>query len=448
MANPQVDSSAAVQLLARINKLNLKAFSSKTKQALTFIILNDTVQIAHYDRATLWSFEGPAPMLLGVSGQSTISKSTKIIDKWTSLMDDLRDPQSAQEITADSFSEEKELWRSIQQSSEAPRVQWLPIFCQDKLTLGIWVERWNNKPWPKQEVDVLGFLMQGYGIAWEKHQPKYQFSFFGKRQALFLGIAALAALFLIHVPLRIVAPCEIVPKDPIVITAPLNGTVEQMLVQPGQQVLEGDLLFSYDKQIPLQDLEVAQKQVQIIESELNSAMTLAYEDDDTLAKVQILALKLQKEQIQLKLAQYHASKLEVTAPNKGVIMVDSPEEWRGKPVTLGERVLTINNPHDTKIRIWLPESDNVILDHNVPLKVFLNISPEKSHRGKLVYISSYARVNDKGVPSFIAEAEWTEADESLRMGLKGSAILYGEDVTLFYWMLRRPWAALRNLIGL
>ena len=448
MSGNKVDSSAAVQLLARINKLNLKAFASKSKQALTFLILNDSIQVAQYDRAVLWSFEGKIPKLLGISGQSTVNQSAKIVEQWTLLIDDLKDPRSTQELSQDSFSEEIDTWKAIQQSQETPRIQWLPIFSNDQLTLGLWVERWNNKPWPKQEVDVLGFLMQGYGIAWEKFIPKYSFSIFGKRQGIVLGIGMLCLLFLVQVPLRIVAPCEVIPKDPVLVTAPLNGIVSEMNVQPGEEVDPEQTLFTYDKRVPLQDLEVAQKQVQIIESELNSAMTLVYEDAETLAKVNILALRLQKDQIQLKLSEYYASQLEVKAPQQGIVMVDSPEGWRGKPVNIGERILTINNPENTKVRIWIPENDNVELDPELPIKIFLNISPESSLKGKVSYISSYSKINEKGIPSFEAEAEWGDDTQKVKMGLKGSAILYGETVSLFYWIIRRPWASIRNFIGL
>lgn len=37
---------------------------------------------------------------------------------------------------------------------------------------------------------------------------------------------------------------------------------------------------------------------------------------------------------------------------------------------------------------------------------------------------------------------------SLRIGLKGTAKLYGTDTTLFYFLMRRPLAALRQWLGL
>ena len=75
MTSPQQqkDILAAVNLLSLINKHNLKTFHVKTRKALIFHILNDTVQVVRYDRAVLWSFEGDSPTILGVSGQSSFN---------------------------------------------------------------------------------------------------------------------------------------------------------------------------------------------------------------------------------------------------------------------------------------------------------------------------------------------------------------------------------------
>jgi hypothetical protein len=162
----------------------------------------------------------------------------------------------------------------------------------------------------------------------------------------------------------------------------------------------------------------------------------------------VLTLQLQKEKIRLQLAKSEAEKLYVKAPIDGVIMLDNPEEWRGHPVKIGERILMISNPDQTKIRMWIPESDNIPFEEKQPVKVFLNISPNTSYTTRLIFISSYSEITAQGIPSFVAEAEWEKQPANVKLGLKGTAILYGEDVSLFYWIIRRPWTAIRNFLGL
>jgi hypothetical protein len=244
-----------------------------------------------------------------------------------------------------------------------------------------------------------------------------------------------------------VAPCEVVPKDPILITAPLDGIVEEVKVQPGIEAKKGTILFEYDKRVPLQDLKVAQKEVEIGEKELNRATALGLTDPKSLAELAILRLRLEKKKIDLQLAEYQASRLTVYAPEEGVIMLDDPEKWRGKPVKVGEKVMIVSDPNLTKVRIWIPESDNIILDPAIPIKVFLNINPEISREAKLIYIANYATISEKEIPSFMAEAEWIKPQKDIKLGLKGTAILYGTDVSLFYYLIRKPWARVRSFFG-
>ena len=110
-------------------------------------------------------------------------------------------------------------------------------------------------------------------------------------------------LMSLRVSLRVVAPCEIVPKDPIIITAPLEDIIANIEVKPGEGE-EGDILFEYDKRVAKENLKVAQEEVQVAQQDLNRANTLAFRDEKSLAEISVLTAKLKKEQVNLELAQY------------------------------------------------------------------------------------------------------------------------------------------------
>lgn len=433
MTSPQNELTQAVQLLAGINRLNLKAFKTAREQELIFLILNDTASVARYDRAVLWNLD--KVQVIGVSGQATVSKQTDLMRRWKEAVKGISDPEKIQLIT----------------SSDIPSttsVLWLPIFAHGKLALGLWLERWNEGKWSKEEVEILQFLMAGYGAAWEKFHKKFVLRKHLRRPLTVGMLIAFCLLFLIRLPLRVVAPSEVVPKDPVVITAPLEGIIELITVTPGQDVEKGTLLFEYDKRVPLEELRIAQKKVQIIKAEVDRSQALGLKDKKALAELGTNLLKLKKEKLDLELAEYRASQLNVKSPVPGVAMVDNPEEWHGKPVKVGEKVMVIGNPKNTKIRMWIPEDDNITIDYNKPLKVFLNVNPEKSRKAHLIYISDYTHVTEKSVTSFIGEAEWDDQAPDIKLGLKGTTILYGEDVTLFYWIVRKPWGYVRRFFGI
>ena len=439
------DEAAVVKILALLNQLSLSAYRSQSRQSLIFQILNDTVQLTNYDRAALFQIS-PSYKILGISGQAKVNKDSALVQKWKTLVKSLKDPKNTQILSKDSFEGNHDIWTDLSSVKNAPNIQWFPLLVNKEVILGLWLERWQNKNWTAGETDVLNFLVQAYAAAYEKHLPKVRVKRITKRQLLGFSAVLLCLLFFIHVPLRVVAPCEVVPKNPFLVTAPLDGIISDITVKPGQFVTKDTLLFEYDRRIPDQEFKVAQKQVQITNSELHRATSLSFKDKQQLSQVGILKLKLQREKANLEIAQYKVEKLDVLAPDTGVIMLNDPEEWRGKPVVVGERILKISNPENTQLRIWLPEGDNVELDQSKDVKVVLNVSPEHSYFAKLNYVADYSEVNEDQLPSFVAEADWNN-DYNLKLGLKGTAILYGDDVTLFYWIVRRPWGSLRNFFG-
>ncbi len=432
----QQDLKRTVQILATINQLSVKAFKSKKLQNLIFIILNDTVPIVGYDRAVLWKMQkNGKPQLMGVSGQASISKLTDLSKRWYAIVRNIKEPEKPQEIVHPDISEDT-------------TILWMPIFAHDTLVLGLWLERWNHVKWRPEEIEVLKFLLVSYGAAYEKFYRRYSLKTLitKKHFPYILGIVVLLLMF-VRVPLRVIAPAEIIAKDPEVITAPLEGIIEKIVVRPGQEVQKGDLLFEYDKRVPLQDLKVAAKKVEIIKAEVDRATAESQRDKKALAELAVEALKLKKEQLELELAQFHASQLNVYAPIQGITMLDSPEDWEGKPVKMGERVLIIANPQETRVRMWIPEDDNIEINLKEPIKVFLNIKPEKGLKAKIIYVASYTHVTEKSISSFVAEADWVEKDSDEKLGLKGTAVLYGENVSLFYWIIRKPWSYVRRYIG-
>ncbi len=446
-AEPGQQQTAALQLLATLNELNIKAFNCKKKQELIFLMLNDTAQLIRYDRAVLFSIHADKPKLIGVSGQSTFSDESDMIKEMSHLIGDIINPKSIQVLNEQSFSKETERFKKFQGEGPNGSVVWMPVLCEGKFALGFWIERWQSKEWKLEELNLLSYISRGYSAAWQKFISRWQIPEPKKFFIKVFSATLVLLLCFIPVPLRVVAPCEVVAKDPYLITAPLNGIVEEILVKPGEEVKEGQALLVYDDRVALQELKVAQKQVDIAKSQLDRVMTQGYSDPEALSEAAIRQLQLDRDNIKLDLAEYQAGQLEVESPVDGVVAFDNPDEWRGKPVQIGERIMVVVDPDATKIKIWLSESDNIQIMPEKPIKVFLNIDPAKTYRANLVYIADFSILSEKGVSSFTAEANWVYRPDGIKIGLKGSAILYGEYVPLFYWVLRKPWNTFREIVG-
>lgn len=453
-ATPQASNveNLLLQLLAAINRLCVKAIHAEDRESLIFIIVNDTVQTIQYDRAVLWDLSAKKPKILGISGQTALNKETKLAKQWEAVAATIGDPKKAQKFEASNFSDEGVAWNTYQAEVHS-NVVWLPIFFHDELVLGLWLEGFGQRFQNPSIQETLNFLLQyltpAYGATWKKlEKPSYfKKTTFGKEQLALIGIAALAFLFLVRVPLRVVAPCEVVANDPFIVTAPLEGIIEKVAVEPGQAVEVGALLYSYDKRLPLRNLNAAQKQVQILAEDVKRAKTLGLSEAKSLTDLSMLSLKLEKEKVNLGYIQWQSTQLDQKAAIEGVVMIENPDEWRGKPVRVGEKILSLNNPKNTKIKIWIPEDDNIIIDSEQPIKIVLNIDPARTYQANIEYIANEGSISSHQIPSFLAEAKWVTPPDENKLGLKGTAILYGEKVSLFYYLVRKPWAAIRHFFG-
>lgn len=456
MTSPNVPTnieSVVLQHMAAINRLCLKAFSAGNKDALAFIILNDTIQAIRYDRAVLWDYLHGKPKILGVSGQTTVNKGAKLTKQWEALIPQLKDQKAPQKLDSASFIDGGQEWKEYQSDINS-QVIWVPIIHEEELVLGLWLEGFGQRFQDSSLDDTLKFLMQyltpAYGAAWKKFYKKtlFQTPKFGKQQMAIIALASLAFLLLVRVPLRVVAPCEVIPNDPFLVTAPLEGIIEKVDVEPGMEVKKGTLLYEYDKRLALRNLNASKKQVEILEEEVKRAKTLGLSDQKSLTELSILTLKLEKEKVNLSYVLWQGTQLDQKAPIGGIIMMENPDQWRGKPVKVGEKILSINDPHNTKIKIWIPEDDNIILHPDKPIKVILNINPAHSYDAHLEFVANEASLSDQHIPSFVAEAKWITPPQENKIGLQGTAVLYGEKVSLFYFLVRKPLAALRHKVGL
>jgi len=445
-------SSGMVQHMAVVNRLCLKAFNSKTLQTLIFTILNDTVHVSRYDRAVLWDLEGRTPKMLGISGQAKINKDASLTKQWIAMTGGIIDRSLPQIVTAESLKSGREEWHAYQEQTNAT-VLWLPIFAEKELVLGMWIELFEHSGDTESLNESLKFLMNfltpSYGAAWKKLSPSFNLRKLGMgRQHTWIAAAGIFLFLLfVKVPLRVVAPCEVAAQDPMLITAPMDGIIAEVVVEPGQKINRGEVILEYDKQVPIRNLKVAEKEVEILEAEANRARTMGLTDQESRTQLGILLLKLDKQKINLNLQRWYASLLSLRSPVSGVVIINNPDAWTGKPVRTGERIMSISDPAKTKIKIWIPEEDNVILDPKQDLKIYLNVNPESSYSARLTYIANESFVSEDMPPSFIAEAEWVDHPKNIKLGLKGTAILYGERVSLLYFILRKPWAFFRRSVG-
>ncbi|MHC4884856.1 MAG: efflux RND transporter periplasmic adaptor subunit [Planctomycetota bacterium] len=452
---PETVPAEAFQALGTMHQLTLESFLCHSREELIFRMLNRSTMVAYYGRAFLWSFNDGTPKALGVSGKAELNLRTPLMKNYTELVGQLMTVNTATVVDETLFPETRDTWQTLTEGeNQGLSILWLPLLVDEKVVAALWLERWPGSPaWEEREIRLLSSLMVAYGAAWDKLVLRPS-ALQRLRQTItrsrVLAAAVLITLLLlvIQVQLRIVAPCEVIPNEPMVMAAPMDGKIGEILVKPGQTVSKGTPLFRYDEREVLAELKIAKQQVEVIRSDLNRAKVKAFQSEEARATILQLENKLKQEKMRLRLAEIKQEKLLVKAIGSGVVLVDEPHEWKGRPVTIGERILSVVDPAQTRLNIWLPEKDNIEFDHDNPVQVFLSVMPHSTLEAKLDYVSKHISQSREGVPSFRAEAEWlTTHDLNMKIGLTGSAMLYGDKVSMGYWLLRKPWASLRQNFG-
>jgi hypothetical protein len=141
------------------------------------------------------------------------------------------------------------------------------------------------------------------------------------------------------------------------------------------------------------------------------------------------------------------NKATLKATQEGIILMEDPNEWEGRPVQTGERILSIADIKHTELEIWVGVNDAIALKKGANVKFFRNSTPHKPLDAQLSFLSYEPQVDPSGVLAYRMLAQWDSLEDAPILGLKGSAKVYGDKTVLGLYLLRRPMAVIRQWIG-
>lgn len=266
-----------------------------------------------------------------------------------------------------------------------------------------------------------------------------------KRRLAMLGIAL---VLLLPVRQTALAPAEIIALDAVTVAAPLDGVVKFIHVRPNQPVKAGDLLLSLDDTTLRNRLEVAQKSVAVANAELMAATQKAFDSQQSKSELALLGGRVQEKRAELAAVETQLKRVDVVASHDGLAVFGDPDDWTGRPVVTGERVMLLANPTKPGVLIHLPVADAMTLDAGAPAKLFLTVKPLSPLDATISETSYQAVLSDNGIASYRLRAQLDGREDEARIGLRGTAKVYGDRVALGYYLLRRPLATLREWTGL
>jgi multidrug efflux pump subunit AcrA (membrane-fusion protein) len=261
-------------------------------------------------------------------------------------------------------------------------------------------------------------------------------------------LLVLLALAFLPVRLSVLAPAELVAAAPEVIRSPLDGVVERVLVEPNERVTPGTPLFEFDRAAIAARLDVAERSLDTLAAEYRQRAQQALADGESRAALAVIAGRIEEQRAEVSYLRELADRGRVLAGMAGVVIFDDPAEWAGRPVVTGERVMLIADEHETEVEAWLAPDDLIALAPGAALRFYLNADPLRAVPARMRYLAYSATQRPDNSFAYRVRATLESPDEALRIGLKGTAKLSGERVSLWYYLLRKPLAALRGLVGL
>lgn len=442
------EPSPGVQFLAGLAALRDRALEADSLQALAFCMANDLYPLLRFHQALVFARRGEALDLLCVSGLSRPTEDSpylvwlKRASRWleTQLAGD--GPQWLARENLEPPAEIADGWAEWWPAG----VCCVPLQARDGQRLGVLLFLLDEPPAEALQ-QQLGGIWHTYAYCWEALAHKRRLRFWPSRKQTLLVLAAALLVLLVPVRQTALAPAEIVSLQARVVSSPIDGVIEHMLVRPNQAVQAGTPLFELDQTTLRNRAEVLGSEVAVADAELLAASQRAFDNPQSRNELTLLASRAEQRRAELAAVRAQLQRSRVLSPRDGVAVYSDPNDWLGKPVVTGERIMQVADPARPAMRIQLAVADAIALEPGAEVTLFLTAYPLQPLRGKVLETSYQARPSDEGVASYRLLASVEEHPAHARLGLHGTAKLYGERVLLGYYLLRRPLASLRAWTG-
>jgi multidrug resistance efflux pump len=259
--------------------------------------------------------------------------------------------------------------------------------------------------------------------------------------------ALLAAIGLIPVPLTALAPAEITSIKPIPVTSPVDGVVREITVKPNEIVKATQVVAVLEDTAIRNRLTVSERALDISRADLQRIVYKSFSDDAARLELQVLESRVQEKSAEVAYLSELLDKLNLAAPYGGVAIFSDSEDLRGKPVQVGERIMVIADPSLIDVTVYLPSDDAVELEAGAKVVVFLHVDPLSSIEARITRSSYEATQGPDGALSYVVRAELLPGHGFPRIGLRGTAKIYAGQVSLAYYLFRKPLAFVRRSIG-
>ena len=436
--------------VARLIGLEKKVKEARTEDELYFVIANETRQIIDYVNSFLL-LKTPTDKfkIKATSDLATVDRTSPLLTFVENFIhnDKTIDTKEIQNLDVEKLAKNI---KAEKPKNLPENILFIPIISpqrglQGYLLLG------RQKQFTDSDTELVRHLSASYGHAFNSFLKdisinNYFKKYFKEKKSWKIYLSIFIILIL---PLRLTstAPVEVVAKKPKLVTAPFDGVVKEIVINNNDKVKFGDLLILFEDIELNNDYNLAKQSLQVTQKELLRSRQSSFSNNEEKGRLAELVAQVELKKAEVASAEEKLKNTKLFAKQKGVAIVDQKNDWQGRPVKVGEKIMTVVNPDEVEFLIWLPVKDSLVIKENSKVKVFLDVNPISSLKGKLLRASYAPSLSPEEVLSYKIGASF-DGKKPPRIGFRGTAKVYGSRVPLFYFVLRKPITFMRQFIGI
>lgn len=454
---PQGQVPAGVQAAqaAQLGAAALLAIESRVRAArdeteLVHLIANELRKLVGGRQAIVLRANGAGRMkVMCVSSLVLTEKETPFVHWIEGMAARLRQERGEAEAVEFELPAFAEPDSSETRTYPFPHFVWQPMrLVTGEVFAGLLIAR--ERIWGEQERRIVAREADVFASAWQAlhgARPLRPRTRRGRSIAIVAGLLVVVAAFL-PVPMTALAPVEIVARQPQRVTAPIDGVIKEILVEPNRAVKKGEALLRFDETMLRNRLQVAEQEMLVARARFERASQAAFSDDKARHELALARAELDLKQAERDYARELLQRSIIHAERNGVLVYADKDRWIGRPVRTGERIMQIVDPADFAARIELPVADAIVLERGARIRMFLDADPLSAIPAHLESEGYHAEPNSTQQLVYRLHARVDDRGSGLRIGARGMAQMQGDSVLLIYYLLRRPISAVRQHLGI
>jgi len=418
-------------------RLENRVRTADSVEAIRFIAVNETVGLVGYEQAVVGSAKQGVLRLSGLSDPDLNAPYVSWLNKLLKHLKTSKEPL---------YLDASDLPKTL----VAEWSEWLPAHLAALPVGGEWLLLARTQPFSGAEKTLIAQWCQIVGFHLElRRRRTVQIPdiprLFGS-PLLWLLVVLLATLF-VPVKMSVLAPAEVVAKSPAIVRAPLDAVVSEVFISPYQSVEAGDLLFRFDARRLSNQLALAEQRINTAQAAYRQAAQQALVDVEAKNRLAILQADIEGARLEVSYLKELLSRTDIRAPIRGQVLMQSEQDWLGRPVSQGERMVRVANPERVELRGWLSPSDQVPMEPGAELILFDNSRPDVALRGRLSSVGLQVEEQPDGTYAFPVKGELIDTTDLPPIGSRGTIRIEGHEVSLAYLLIRRPLALVRQWLG-